>query len=148
VINAAPLNISVATNQPSYLPGKTATVIVKCCMPLCQTRCECNCYGNDTQRRNGKVELDDPQQWVALFNFKLSNLANSGMYQVQVGATTATTAASCRIGTSTCLQCNKAHLSTNLQRKWPARFGRPFDPQLKVLWSRSRLLSGGYSGSR
>ena len=94
VINTAPVSTSVATNQPIYLPGQTVTVLVTVLYGTspdigASVTVKVTTPGGKTTSLSGTTGSTG----VATLNFKLSNHATAGTYQVQVGGTTRTGAA-------------------------------------------------------
>ena len=88
VINAAPLSISLTTNQSSYLPGQTVTVTVTM---LYGTLPDAGAGVTVTVTPpSGKVTTlsgTTGSNGVASLNYKLSNHAAAGTYQAQFGTT-------------------------------------------------------------
>jgi len=90
VINTAPLSISLATNQSSYLPGQTVAITVTM---LYGTTPDAGASVTATVTApNGKTATlsgTTGSDGVALLNYKLSNSAAAGTYQLQAQAGTA-----------------------------------------------------------
>jgi M6 family metalloprotease-like protein len=90
VINAAPLSLSLATNQSSYLPGQTVAITVTM---LYGTTPDAGASVTATvtapNGRSTSLSGTTDSNGVALLNDKLSNSATAGTYQVQAqsGAT-------------------------------------------------------------
>jgi M6 family metalloprotease-like protein len=90
VINAAPLSLSLATNQSSYLPGQTVAITVTM---LYGTTPDAGASVTATvtapNGRSTSLSGTTGSDGVALLNDKLSNSATAGTYQVQAqsGAT-------------------------------------------------------------
>lgn len=102
VINTAPLSTSVATNQSTYLPGQTVTVIVTMLYGAspdvgASATVTVTSPGGKTISTSGTTGSNG----VATLTFKLSNHATIGTYQVQVGGTTTRTLAAALLGPST-----------------------------------------------
>jgi hypothetical protein len=103
VINTSPLNISISTDQPSYLPGQTVAVIVTM---LYGTSPDAGASATViVTTPNGKASTlsgTTGGDGVALMNYKLSKRAAMGTYQVQFGGsltrTNSTSAASSAVG--------------------------------------------------
>jgi M6 family metalloprotease-like protein len=89
VINAAPLSISLATNQSSYLPGQTVAITVTM---LYGTTPDAGASVTATvtapNGRSTSLSGTTGSNGVALLNDKLSNSAAAGTYQVQAQAGT------------------------------------------------------------
>ena len=102
VINTSPLSTSVATNQPTYLPGQTVTVIVTMLYGAsadvgASVTVTVTTPGGKTTSLSGTTGSTG----AAALNFKLSSHATAGTYQVQVGGTTTRTGAAATTGAST-----------------------------------------------
>jgi hypothetical protein len=106
VINTAPLNISLATNQSSYLPGQTVGIYVTM---LYGTLPDVGASVTVTVTSpNGKATTlngTTGSKGVASVSYKLGRNAPAGTYQVQLGTTAArtnsTSAVSATAGLST-----------------------------------------------
>ena len=89
VINTAPLSISLATNQSSYLPGQTVGIAVTMLYGLTP---DAGAGVTVTiTAPNGKATSlsgTTGNNGVASLNYKLSNSATAGTYQVQAQAST------------------------------------------------------------
>jgi hypothetical protein len=89
VINTAPLGISLTTNQSSYLPGQTVAITVTM---LYGTTADAGASVTATLTApNGKTATlsgTTGSTGVALLNYKLSNSAAAGTYQLQAQAST------------------------------------------------------------
>jgi hypothetical protein len=100
VINSAPLNVSLTTNQPSYLPGQTVGVIVTMLYgATADAGASVSVTVTSPNGRKTTLSGTTAVNGVALLNYKLSKRATPGTYQAQYG-TTATGAAS-TMGAST-----------------------------------------------
>jgi hypothetical protein len=89
VINTTPLSITLATNQSSYLPGQTVTIAVT--MLYGTTPDAGASVAVAIAAPNGKATTlsgTTGSNGVALLNYKLSNSAAAGTYQVQAQAST------------------------------------------------------------
>jgi uncharacterized protein YfaS (alpha-2-macroglobulin family) len=89
VINTAPLSISLATNQSSYLPGQTVAISVTM---LYGTKPDAGASATVTitapNGRTATLSGTTGSNGVALLNYKLSNSAVAGTYPVQAQAGT------------------------------------------------------------
>lgn len=90
VINTAPFSVSLATNQSSYLPGQTVAITVTM---LYGTAPDAGATVTATVTApNGKTTTlggTTGSNGVASLNYKLSNSATAGTYQLQAQAGTA-----------------------------------------------------------
>jgi uncharacterized protein YfaS (alpha-2-macroglobulin family) len=100
VINTAPLSVSLATNQPSYLPGQTVGINVTM---LYGTSPDVGASVTVTVTApNGKkttLSGTTGSNGVASLSYNLSKHANAGTYQAQYGTTV--TGAAAVMGAST-----------------------------------------------
>jgi hypothetical protein len=87
VINTAPLTISLATNQSSYLPGQTVAINVTMLFgTIPDAGASVTATVTAPNGRATTLSGTSGSNGVALLNYKLSNSAAAGTYQVQAQA--------------------------------------------------------------
>jgi len=85
VINTAPLTISLATNQSSYLPGQTVAITVNLSFGTTpDAGASVSAAVTAPNGRTTTLSGTTGSNGVALLNYKLPNSAAAGTYQVQV----------------------------------------------------------------
>jgi uncharacterized protein YfaS (alpha-2-macroglobulin family) len=95
-----PLSISLTTNQPSYLPGQTVTVIVTMLYGTTpDVGASVTVSVTAPSGRTTTLSGTTGSNGVASLNYKLSRHAAAGTYQAQVGTTVR--GASATVGAST-----------------------------------------------
>ncbi len=100
VINTAPLSISVATNQSSYLPGQTVGIYVTMLYgTLPDAGASVTVAVTNPNGKTTTLSGTTGSNGTALLSYKLGTNAPAGTYQAQVGTTV--TGAASTIGAST-----------------------------------------------
>jgi len=93
VINTAPLSVSLATNQSSYLPGQTVAITVTMLYgTTADVGAGVTAKVTAPNGRSTTLSGTTGSNGVALLNYKLSNSATAGTYPVQAQAGTAKSA--------------------------------------------------------
>jgi hypothetical protein len=105
VINTAPLSISLTTNQSSYLPGQTVTVTVTILYgTLPDAGASVNVTVTPPSGKATTLSGTTGSNGVASLNYKLSNHAAAGTYQVQSSTTVTRAGSIASAGTSFTVQ--------------------------------------------
>ena len=100
VISTAPLTVSLATNQSSYLPGQTVAISVSVLSGTSpDAGASVTVYVTAPGGKTTTLRGTTGSNGVASLSYKLSNHAAAGTYQVQVRTTV--TGASATVGAST-----------------------------------------------